>query len=119
MADEGEARIRAILEWHSHTLSETTGDAPPAVAPYEGFVDDLRERVWSSDPVQLEEFQPPRDEYDRIVTPLSGWLRARLAPDQVASRLAALVGDHFGHEPSGTVEFAVDIVAWYRTVDQG
>jgi hypothetical protein len=85
--------------------------------PYPDFVRDLQARVWTWDPVRLAEFEPPKDEYDCIVTPLSGWLRARLAPDEVASRLTNFVGDHFGYQPSGTDEFAASTVAWYRTID--
>jgi len=79
------------------------------------YIKDIRARVWAWDPVGLAEFHPPEDEYDCLVTPISGWLRADLSPDAVANRLGDELSSHFGtNPPDDTLDFSTAIVAWYH-----
>jgi hypothetical protein len=82
--------------------------------PYPGFVRDLRRHVWSWDPVGLAAHKPAEDEYDSIVSPLSGWLRGGLDPDALEARLRRLLMNQFSmRAPRGTRRFAERIIAWY------
>ena len=79
------------------------------------FIPDLRARVWAWDPVALVEHDPPEDEYDCLVTPISGWLRADISPEAMADRLREQVSKHFGTKaPDDTLSFARAVIAWYH-----
>jgi hypothetical protein len=79
------------------------------------FIRELRARVWAWDPVALVDFGPPEDEYDCLVTPISGWLRADLTPEAMADRLQHELASHFGSSPpADTLDFATSVVVWYQ-----
>jgi hypothetical protein len=82
--------------------------------PYPEFVRELRRHVWSRDPVGLAAHSPPEDEYDSVVSPLSGWLRGGLDADALETRLGRLLMDEFSmRAPGDTRRFAERIIAWY------
>lgn len=78
------------------------------------FLRDLRDRIWSWDPVGLAEIGFPDDEYDCLVGPVTAGLRQGLGPEALAERLDAFIADHFGVDATNTAIFASDTVAWYR-----
>jgi hypothetical protein len=79
------------------------------------FVRDLRALIWAWDPADLVDLSPPEDEYDWLVTPVSGWLRARLPPEEMADRLRRQLPKLFGVKaPGDTLDFATAVIAWYR-----
>ncbi len=76
---------------------------------------EVRERVWTWDPIGLAEMGAPDDEYDCLVGPISSALRRGVPAGELASTLEAQVSDHFGVEATNTPAFAEDLVKWHTT----
>lgn len=77
------------------------------------FIGEVRERIWAWDPAGLAGLGAPDDEYDRVVSPLTGWLREGLPADALAERLRRFLAQNFGVDPIGTETFVASLVFWY------
>ena len=73
---------------------------------------DLEARIVAWDPVGLIGSGAPIDEYDCLVGPVAGGLRAGLSAEELAETLDRFIESHFGLKASGAAEFAADVIAW-------
>lgn len=76
----------------------------------------LHAQVAGWDPLGLIALGAPEDEYDCLLAPLVSGLRDGLPPRELAGVLRDRVIEHFGGEPAGAYQFAVQIDAWHRSL---
>jgi hypothetical protein len=82
------------------------------------YLHDLGARVNEWDPLGLLALGAPHTEYDALVAPINRGLRMDMSPKQLAVVLDRFIRNTFGAEATGTFEFAVATIAWYRTLDR-
>jgi hypothetical protein len=81
-------------------------------------VKELQRLVWTWDLLDLRMagVEPPEDEYDCLVGPLTGLLERGAADDEISRYLEHEMSQHFGHHPGPDriASCVVELRAWFE-----